>query len=68
MQLILSSELLKFAAGKHGNKVSDVYEGNASVEEGCDADKRKKQNFSFIKLRKNNVYKAVLFTIPYLTK
>ena len=41
MQLILSSELLKFAAGKHGNNVSDVYEGNASVEEGRDADKRK---------------------------
>jgi hypothetical protein len=33
----------------------EVEEGNASVEEWCDADEREKQEYSFKKIRKNNV-------------
>jgi hypothetical protein len=44
MKLILSSELLKVAADKHGNIVSAVYEGNGSEEEVRDSDKTKRQN------------------------
>ena len=66
----MSHELLKVAADKHGTEVSEFGEGNARVEEWWDADDdRKKQNSSFKKnVRQNNVYKAILFTIPYLTK
>jgi hypothetical protein len=33
MKIRVSGELIKFAAGKQGNMVSEVEEGNASVEE-----------------------------------
>jgi hypothetical protein len=46
----------------------EAEEGNASVEEWWDADKRKQQKYSLKKLRKNNVHKATLFSTPYITK
>jgi hypothetical protein len=48
--------------------VKEVEEGNASVEERCEADERKQQEYSFKKLRKNNVYKPILFSTPCHTK
>jgi len=48
--------------------VKEVEEGNASVEEWWDADERKQQKYSFKEPRKKNVYKAILFSTPYITK
>ena len=48
MKMRVSRELLKVAADIYCFKMSDVDEGNASVEEWLDDDyDRKKQNFSF---------------------
>jgi hypothetical protein len=57
----VSGELLKDAPGNQSNMVSEGEGGNASVEELCDADEREQKEYSFKKLRKNNVYKAILF-------
>jgi hypothetical protein len=42
--------------------VKEDEEGNASVEEWCDADERKQKEYSSKEIRKNNVYKAILFS------
>jgi hypothetical protein len=34
----------------------------------CDADEREQKEYSFKKLRKNNVYKAILFWNPHIKK
>jgi hypothetical protein len=42
MKVRLSGEIIKDAAGM----VSEFEEGNSSVEEWCDADERKRQEYS----------------------
>jgi hypothetical protein len=56
------------AADNQGNMAKEAEDRNASVEEWWDADKRKQQKYSLKKLRKNNVYKATLFSTPYTKK
>jgi hypothetical protein len=63
MEIIVVGELLKDAAGNESNMVSEVEGGKASVEELCDADEREKQEYSFKKLRKNNVIKPFYFQL-----
>ena len=47
MNIRLSGKLITVAADTQGNMVSEVEEGNASVQECCDADEKKKQEYSF---------------------
>jgi hypothetical protein len=46
----------------------EVVEGNVSVDEQWDDNERKKEEYSFQKLRKNNVYKDILFSNSHFTK
>jgi len=46
----------------------EVDEGNVSVDEQWEDDERKKQEYSFQKLRKNYIYKAILFSNRHVTK
>jgi hypothetical protein len=45
-----------------------LMKGNVSVKEWWGADGRKQQEYSFKKLRKNNVYISILFSTPYFTQ
>jgi len=64
----MTCTLLQDAAGNQGNVVKEDKEGKVSVEEWWGAGEREKQKHSFKRLRKNNVYKAILISTPYITK
>jgi hypothetical protein len=48
--------------------IKEVDEGYAGMKEWWDADEREKQKYLCKKLRKNNVYTAILFPSPYVAK
>jgi hypothetical protein len=45
MKISVSGELPKDAASNQDNMVSEVEEENANVEEWCDADERKQEEY-----------------------
>jgi hypothetical protein len=63
IKIRLSGDLFKVAADTQDNMVSEVEEGNTSVEEWCDADERKKQEYSFKNLERTMAIKPFYFQL-----
>ena len=61
----VTGALLQDGAGNQGNMVKEVEEGCGGIVRCW---WREKQKHSFKKMRKNNVYKAILISTPYITK